>query len=135
MAEFTRHTRMPLERAIEVVENALEHRVVLRQDLREAVESDAPEAASLLDHTIQVMIHGGYVRRVHLGPNLLAYEKTERWPSRDEMLLLLRAPRHKHRFRPRCKGKRIYPDAPTVEAAKAAMRALPVQKSRVDSVA
>lgn len=128
MTVFTHRTRMPLERAIEVVESVLEpNDVVLLKELHQAVQSDAPEAASILDHTIQVMIHGGYLRRVHLGPDRLAYEKTERWPSRNDTLLVLRAPHYKKRFRPRIKGQLVRPAAPTVAAANAVLRAMPAQ--------
>lgn len=119
MAQFTKYTRMPLERAIEVVEEVLEPAgYVLLRDLKEAVKADAPEAEPMLDHTIQVMIRGGYVRRVHLGPDRLAYEKTERWASRNDTLVFIRAPEYKKRFRPRVKGKLVRPSAPTVDSAK-----------------
>lgn len=118
MAVFTRHTRLPLERAIEMVEAILEpaHRVS-RQDIEKAVCTKAPEAAAILDHTIKVMVHGGYVRRVHVGPNCLAYEKTERWAERNDTLIFLRAPSYKKRFRPRSKGKLIRPAAGTLSEA------------------
>lgn len=121
MAEFTHFCRLPLERAIEVVEDALDHTdCVLRKDLQQQVSVEAPEATSLLDHTIQVMIHGGYVRRVHMGPDRLAYEKTERWPDRNEMLIFLRAPSYKKRFRPRSRAylAQVAAQAPTLANAK-----------------
>ena len=119
MAEFTKATRLPLEQAIEVVEAALEPAdKVFLFDLQKICEEQAPEAKPILDHTIQVMVHGGYIRRVSEGPGLLAYQKTDRWVDRDETLIFLRAPRYKYRYRPRRNGVRIYPDAQTVEQAK-----------------
>lgn len=128
MTEFTRHTRLPLEVAIEFVEDVLEpNECVFLSDLKAMCEAKAPEATNLLDHTLQVMIRAGYVRRRSLGPDRLAYEKTERWVNRDETLILLRAPRYKYRYRPRSKGKRIYPVAPTVAQAADAIRGMPAQ--------
>lgn len=125
MAEFTRHTRLPLERAIEVIEGALEPEGrITWYELKARCRAEAPEAQNLLDHTIKVMIHGGYVRRVVLGPDRLTYQATERWTDRDETLLTLRAPRYKKRFRPRRKGKRVYPDDPTIDAVSQRLESL-----------
>lgn len=129
MAEFTKSTRMPIERAIEVVEDALEPRdLVLRRELHETVRAEAPEAASILDHTIQVFIKGGYVRRVHLGPDRLAYQKTERWDDRNETLIFIRAPHYKKRFRPRSKAALAAKlKMGTVSGAKNLLRSMPSQ--------
>jgi len=128
MTVFHKDSRMPLERAIEVVEEALSpHDMVFRTELHAMCKVSAPEAQSLLDHTLQVMIHGGYVRRVIMGPNQLAYAKTEHWSDRDDTLCLLRAPRYKKRHRPRSHGRRIYPVAPTVEKAALKFAEFPVQ--------
>lgn len=128
MTEFNRHTRLPLERAIEFVENVLEpDQTVLLSELKTRIQSEAPEAATHLDHTLQVMISNGYLRRRSLGPDRLAYEKTERWVNRDETLILLRAPRYKYRHRPRARGKRVYPVAGTVAQASEVIRSLPAQ--------
>lgn len=136
MTEFNRHTRLPLERAIEIVEDILEPSdTVLRSDLEARIRAEAPEAASHLDHTLQVMINKGYVRRRSLGPDRLAYEKTERWVNRDETLIMLRAPRYKHRHRPRCRGQRIYPTAGTVAQASEIIRSLPTQSDLFGDVA
>lgn len=123
MAEFTKATRLPLEQAIELVESTLESNgKVLLTELRQICTEKAPEAASLLEHTIQVMVHGGYLRRVFDGPGRLGYQKTERWVNRDETLIFLRAPRYKYRFRPRRNGVRIYPDTHTVSAGAALVK-------------
>jgi len=135
MAEFTRATRLPLEQAIELVEAAVgQAGKVFRNDLVKLCEEQAPEAKSLLDHTIQVMVHGGYIRRVTDGPGRLAYQKTDRWADRDETLIFLRAPRYKYRYRPRRNGVRIYPDAHTVAEAKAVVASLRPQQTELFEV-
>lgn len=129
MAEFTKATRLPLEQAIELVESTLEQSgKVLLTDLRKLCNEKAPEATPLLEHTIQVMVHGGYLRRVFDGPGRLGYQKTDRWVNRDETLIFLRAPRYKYRFRPRRNGVRIYPEAHTISAGAELARSIAPQE-------
>jgi hypothetical protein len=100
------HQRMPLERAIDIVEDVLgaSKNAVDREFIRAAVDRTGfPEVKWYVDHTLQVMIHHGMVRRLHVGPGCLAYQRTENWSCRDEAIGLLRGPNYKKRERPRFK--------------------------------
>lgn len=117
MPTLTHKTRLPIERAIEFVEDNLSQADrIFRADLQRLCMEHAPDAAPMLDHTIQVMIGKGYIRRFTEGPGLMGYEKTPHWVNRNETLILLRAPAYKKRIRPRSK---VQIDRPAeIEAAK-----------------
>lgn len=85
--------KAPIIAAIEVVETALE-RVdrIFRDDLVKHCQEQAPEAKPLLDHTIQVLIHGGFMKRFTTGPFMLGYAKTDEWDKRDRVLWSFRPP-------------------------------------------
>ncbi len=85
--------KAPIIAAIEVVETALE-RVdrIFRDDLLKRCQEQAPEAKPLLDHTIQLLVHGGFVKRFTTGPYMLGYAKTDEWDKRDRVLWSFRPP-------------------------------------------
>lgn len=122
MNSLNHKTRFPLERAIEIIEDNLnEADRVFRADLERICHEDAPEASSILDHTIQVMIHNGYIRRFCDGPGMRGYEKTPHWVNRNETLIMLRAPNYKKRIRPR---RLVRKDSPAETQASKKMLAL-----------
>lgn len=97
----------PLHLAIEFVEEQLSQqgKAVLRDMLREQARTELDETAILfVDHSLKVLIHGGYVRRCHLEGGGLAYEPTRHWKSRREVLQSLKTPPYVKRFRPRGKA-------------------------------
>lgn len=89
--------KIPLELAIEAVETCTEPgSEVGYEDYLRAFSSSAGDigyARSWLDHTIQLLIRGGYLRRVHLAPGELRYQATEAWKDRDTILATLRSPK------------------------------------------
>lgn len=100
------HERMPIERAIDILEDVLgaSKEAVEREFIQAAVNKTGfPEVNWYVDHTLQMMIHHGMVRRLHKGPGCLAYQRTDTWSSRDEAIGLLRGPTYKRRERPRFK--------------------------------
>jgi hypothetical protein len=45
-----------------------------------------------VDHTLSLLVHAGYLERLHVAPGQLAYAPTPAWPQRDQLLCTLRAP-------------------------------------------
>lgn len=125
---FTRHTRLPLEQAIELIEAEIDNSAgkVSLTDLKRRCRDVAPEAEPILDHTIKVFIRGGFVQRRHEGPGSLSYVKTELWSNRNEVLVTLRAPVYKYRYRSyesRKRSKRTA-DTSTVDSIKKTMETM-----------
>lgn len=99
--------RMPMEHAIDFVENLLgqAQAEVSRAFLYAEVKRNGfPEVMPYVDQTLKVMIHHGMVRRTHPGPGCMGYERTERWCKRDDAIGLLRGPVYRKRERPRGKA-------------------------------
>ena len=96
--------KSPLHLAIEFVEDQLSQqgKAVLRDLIRQQAKATL-DARSIqyVDHSLKVLIHGGYVRRRHLDTGHLAYEPTKRWKSRRTLLGPLKTPPYVKRFRPR----------------------------------
>ena len=102
---LTCRERLPIERAIEVVEAVLERAEESSwYQLRAIVEEEAPEAMTMLSHVLKVLLHAGCLRRRSDGPDRLCYVKTHAWRDRDLTLGPLRGPRYRYRFRPRSKA-------------------------------
>lgn len=51
-----------------------------------------------VDHAISLLVHSGYLRRLHVGPGHLAYVTTPAWSQRNQLLCTLRAPEAKPRM-------------------------------------
>ncbi len=100
------HDRVPLERAIDLIEqlDLSEDDFVRLRELHDEAErappssDDAKELHWWLDHTLALLVNRGYLRRLHLGPGELAYKPTSQWHERDTVLKDLRPPKAKIRW-------------------------------------
>jgi hypothetical protein len=100
------HDRVPLERAIEIIEDAdlTPGDFVSLSGLHEKIERTPPSLRDCkelhwwLDHTLSLLVNRGYLRRLHLGPGELAYTPTTAWHDRDLVLKDLRPPKAKIRW-------------------------------------
>lgn len=100
------HDRVPLERAIDLIEQfelTQDDFVRLSELHKEADRAppssdDAKELHWWLDHTLALLVNRGYLRRLHLGPGELAYKPTTDWHNRDTVLKDLRPPKAKIRW-------------------------------------
>lgn len=100
------HDRVPLERAIDLIEQAdlTPGDFVSLSALHQEVErtppspSDAKDLHWWLDHTLALLVNRGYLRRLHLGPGELGYTPTSAWHERDLVLKDLRPPKAKVRW-------------------------------------
>lgn len=96
--------KTPLHLAIEFVEEQLSQagRAVLRSMIQQQANQHLPELSRpYVDHSLKVLIHGGFIRRCHNATGGLAYETTRLWGSRRELLESLKTPPYVKRFRPR----------------------------------
>lgn len=96
--------RVPLEHAIEVIEQVCEKDLVRRSVLQAEVLSDprwTEEDHKMLwwlDHTLSLLVNRGMLKRHHIKPGELGYEPTDAWHGRDEVIGPLRPPKKKNRF-------------------------------------
>jgi hypothetical protein len=91
--------RMPLETAIEIVEQLTTSSGIDRQVLHEMARQRAGSYIIWwVDHAISLLRTHGYVRRHNLSYGTVVYTPTARWDERDDLLAYLRPPRKKNRY-------------------------------------
>lgn len=91
--------RMPLETAIEIIEQLTCPGGIERQALHDKARQRAGHNIIWwVDHAIGLLRSHGYVRRHNACYGTVIYIPTARWSERDAVLAELRPPRKKNRF-------------------------------------
>lgn len=90
--------RLPFERAIDIIEALPLEEGVEREDLIHHAKAKAgDDIVWWVDHTLRILRHHGYVKRIHIDVDHILYFPTTSWPCRDELLQGLRSPPKKNR--------------------------------------
>lgn len=90
--------RMPLETAIELIEQLTGESGIDRKQLHEQAKQQAGEQIIWwVDHAIMLLRSSGYVKRFNVCYGTVIYIPTARWSDRDEVLGDLRPPKKKNR--------------------------------------